>query len=224
MEQEKTAEELEAEKQAQAQDDIPDENDTHKNDDTQAVEDDKDVGDDEKQEESPFKKQLEELNDELSKKNDIIDKKERALQAEKRKNKEFKREEIVEEKKEDVQFDEDAFEARMTAKWELKQMLKEHTQDAVERELIQKIYDNRIIKTGDVDKDFRAAVAIANQNVVFDYKNGQLQREKEEDEVLESMSFDAPSKNRSKLQDPVKKLAASILRNAGKPDAIKNLK
>lgn len=223
MEQEKTAE-LEAEKQASEQDTNLDEKDTQKTD-TQTVED-AEGGDDEKQEESPFKAELDKLNIELEKKNDIIEKKNRAIEALKKK-KEEKKEEVDESETTDKDSLKQEIIQEYRRERELEKfsdLLSAFTEDKVEKELIQKIYENRIVKTGNVVEDFKTSVAIAHKDVVLRSREEELEREADEERQSFSMIGNMRSNNKSKNINPVNREAAKLLRAIGVPEAIKKLK
>jgi len=227
----KTAEELEAENKAQDQDEILDENDTQKNEEDQTVEDTDPSGDDEKQEDSPYKKQLDELNEELSKKDDIIDKKNRALEAEKKKRKELEKAKDSEVNKEGEVIDKVSLKEEVKAELKaelvrekVSELISEYTTDKVERELVQKIYDFRIVKTGNLTEDLESAIAIANKSLVQEAKSRAKEQDEEETDMFSSMSSHAKSSVKGLYKDPSKRVAAQLLRSMGMEQAIKHLK
>ena len=210
---------------------------TQKAADTQAVEGgDKKAKDDVKKEENPYKKQLDDLNADLEKKDDIIGKKNRALESEKKARKEA--EQALEDKEDKVDQDKslskkeredikaelrDEFKAeRQKEKFE--DALESHTDDEVKKELVRKIYDNRIVKTGNIKEDLANALAIADRNVNAAALERMAQQERDENDMSFYQSSDVRSETETRDQNSVNKVAAQILRNAGEEKAIKKLK
>ena|SRR3990167_4123616 len=205
--------------------------------DTQAVEDGKKkAGDDVKKEENPYKKQLDEMNDSLAKKDDIIDKKNRALDSEKTKRREA--EKALEEKEDEIDDDKslskterEALKAEMRDEYRAERQkekfedaLESHTDDDVKKELVRKIYDHRIVKTGNVKEDLANALAIADRNVNAALIEKQAQMERDENDMAGYQSSDVRGEADTKGQNPAHKIAAQILKNAGQEKAIKHLK
>lgn len=197
--------------------------DTQTDENTSTEEAEKDV---DKQEESPFKAELDKVKADLAKKDDIISKKNRAIEALKKK----KEEEV--EVKEDEQVDEKAkLKDEIIAEYRRERELEKFTdlltnfsEDATERELIQTIYDNRIVKTGNVLEDFQASVAIAHKNTVLRQREAEYAEQEEEENQSFSMRAGMRSNNKTKSVSPVNREAAKLLRAIGQPDAIKKLK
>lgn len=211
--------------------------DTQETKDTQAVEDGKEkAGNDVKKEESPYEKQLKELNDSIAKKDDIIEKKNRALNSEKNKRKEAEdaladKEDEIDDDKSLSKSDREALKAEMRAEYraerqieKFEEALESHTNDKVKRELVRKIYDHKIVKSGNVQEDLANALAIADRNVNAALIEKQAQMERDENDMADYQSSDVRGEADSKSQNPAHKIAAQILRNAGKEKAIKHLK
>lgn len=199
------------------------EKETQETEESQAVEAQK--GDDVKKEESPYKAQLEKLNAEIAKKDDIISKKNRALEAEKERRKEAEkaREAEIDNDKSLSKSDREALKEELRAEFRFDSLLASATTDKVEQEVIRKVYDLKIVKSGDVQEDFKNALAIARRDVMAAQLEQQAQREREESELSFYQSSDIRGSNPQE-QDPVKRMAASILRSLGQDKAIKNLK
>lgn len=177
----------------------------------------------EAQEESPFKKQLDELQkraDEaeakLQEKDKIIENKNRAIEASKKKLKESG--------------PEDELESRILARLEEKQnessldsKVKALTDDATEQELIKQHYKVSIVKTGNLENDLKNAVALANADRVWEQRRNRAMEERREDFLTSfsgtSLRGDAAA---SKVRDPIHAAAAELVR-AVNPKAVDRL-
>lgn len=178
----------------------------------------------EKKEDSPYAKQLEELQAELKKKEEIIDHKNRAIETMKGKVKE-KTPEKQEEPSEDELAD------KLYARFEEKQRAKDFqakvnaiSSDQSERDVIMHHYNNSIVKSGDVEVDLKRAIAMADADSVWEQRRNRAMEERQEDFLTSfagsSLRGESP---KSKQNDPVLRQAEDIVR-AVNPDAVKHLR
>jgi len=180
-----------------------------------------------KQQESEYAKQLEELQkekerleSELAKKDEIIEHKNRAIDTTKEKLKEVKSKTSDEE-----------LEERLLKRLELKNAEKEIdakisalTGDETEAKVIKHHLENSIVRSGDPDRDLRAAIALANADKVWEQRANRAIEERRED----FMTAFRPSSVRgetgaSMTSDPIRRQAEELVR-AINPEAVKHLK
>lgn len=206
------------------------EKETFENQDPQADEDagGKPDGDVEKKEESPYEKQLREIEEkhqkEIEEKQKIIDNKNRAIEAMKKKSKES----VDEPEKTPDDLAEDILKRVEQKQIEkvILQRVNAVTKDESERKVILHHYNNSIVKTGDVDKDLKAAVALSDADILWEQRRNRAIEEQQED-FLSNFSSAAPLRGNNQgggyQNDPILKQAAELVR-AVNPDAVKHLK
>lgn len=141
-----------------------------------------DVG---KEEVSPYKKQLDEVNARLKEKEEQLAKKDEAIKVKNRAIKALKGENAEEAE------GEESLEDKILAKLEAKQASKDFvsavaslTVDEAEKALVQKLYaSDSFVKTGDVQRDLRNALALANADQLFELRQSQLRGEMHENSM-----------------------------------------
>lgn len=204
------------------------ENETLENEDTQTDEgtngSQPESTDVEKKEESPYEKQLKELEAEKEKleaekkkQDEIIEHKNRAIEA------------LKKEKKETPKADDD-LEERLFNRFKAEQQqeifnnkLQTLTADEAERKVIAHHYNNSIVKTGDLEKDLRAAVALADADVVWERRQNQAMEEGRED-FLTSFAGQAPRGNVKNVMQSAAQAEAAKIVGAVNPKAVEHLK
>lgn len=180
-----------------------------------------------KQPESPYAKQLEELQKEkerleteLAKKDEIIEHKNRAIDTTKEKLKEIKSKTPDEE-----------IEERLFKRLELKNAEKEIdakisalTGDEAEAKVIKHHLQNSIVRSGDVERDLRAAIALANADKVWEQRANRAMEERREDFMTAFRPSSVRGETRASItSDPIRRQAEELVR-AINPDAVKHLK
>lgn len=180
-----------------------------------------------KQQESPYAKQLEELQkekerleSELAKKDEIIEHKNRAIDTTKEKLKEVKSKTT----------DED-IEERLLKRLELKNAEREIdakisalTGDEAEAKVIKHHLQNSIIRSGDVDRDLRAAIALANSDRVWEQRANRAMEERREDFMTAFRPSSVRGESMASLtSNPLEREAEELVR-AINPHAVKHLK
>jgi len=234
MEDKKTTE-LEVENQVESQDSLNASSQT----DEVTNEQDVDSGDVEKQEgeeENPYAVKLKQLEEQLAKEKadreaekkkqqEIVEHKNRALQAEKAKNKKL-----------DTSSDEDLdtiLERKVQERLkpledkihnsEVDKKINSITTDDSERKLIKHLYDNSIVKTGNIDRDITLAVGAANAEVTMQLKKDRLEQEGHEEFLVKFQSASKKSSSASNtIKDPIKRAAADLVSKID-PRAVKFL-
>lgn len=209
MSEEEKAAQLEAEKQAATQ--------TDEGDGGQAAA----PADVDKQEESPYAKQLKELQDrekelkeQLEKKDALIVNKNRAIEALKKQPAESE-DDITEKilKRLEGKQTEQAIQSKINAL----------TGDSAEREVILRHYKDSIVKSGNVDEDLKSAIALANRDQIWETRRNRALEERHEDFVTSfagtSLRGETPKSN---SQDPILRQAEEIVRSIN-PEAVKYL-
>jgi len=166
----------------------------------------------EKKEDSPYKAQLDEMNARLKEKEDIIAKKDKALEVKNRAIKELKSEKTVSDEEAEM-------EERVLAKMETRQAEREFknavaalTGDETEKALVIQHYEQSIVRTGNVQRDLKSALALANADNLYEMRQAQMRGEVHEDDMASlssSISAQAPSKTNYK--SPVQRQAESFL-------------
>jgi len=180
-----------------------------------------------KQLESPYAKQLEELQkekerleSELAKKDEIIEHKNRAIDSTKEKLKEIKSKSPDEE-----------IEERLFKRLELKNAEKEIdakisalTDDDAEAKVIKHHLQNSIVRSGDVERDLRAAIAMANADKVWEQRANRAMEERREDFLTAFRPSSVRGETKASItSDPIRRQAEELVR-AINPDAVGNLK
>lgn len=179
----------------------------------------------EKQEESPYAKQLRELQEseeklkaELEEKEKILANKNRAIESLKKKTA-------------DTSVSEDELTDKLLKRLEERQSEKDIrsriaalTYDVAEREVIERHFKSSIVKTGNLDEDLKRAIAIADGDKIWEQRRNRALEERREDFITGfagSSLRGEPSKSRQ--SDPILAQAEQIVR-AVNPDAVKHLK
>lgn len=184
-------------------------------------------GDVEKQEQSPYQQQLDELNKKLEKKDEIIEHKNRAIESEKNKRKELEQK-LETAKPSDVESLEQKIK-QLTESIEsikgskLDEKISRLTDDPVKQEVIKKHYHNSIVRTGDEDVDIRRALAIADENIVYQYHENRA-REEGNDLFLTALpKSDVRGRQAGITSNPIALEAAQMLKNWGQDAAAERL-
>lgn len=164
------------------------------------------------QEISPYQKQLDELVKINKEKDEIIEKKNRALESEKTKRKEAeaatKSSETEEEKM--LRVADEAAERRFQ-KGVLEAKIQAFTNDPVEQEVIRKHYQGSIQKTGNLDTDFRRAVAVANENLVMEQKAQNVEREQNQEFMTGFQGNSMRGSSANKIKSAALSMAEGLL-------------
>lgn len=201
----------------------PAENDNSTNEDIQT--DEGTNADVDKQEENPYEKELAELRKrdeerkaELEKKEEIIEHKNRAIETLKKKTKE-----VEESKVEKLEKEIEALKSNLQGD-SVKQKISQLTNDPAERELIERHYNNSIVKSGNLLEDLQNAIAIANRSLVLEQKQNRALEEGNEN-FLATFSKGSGVKGEmpGAVSDPVQREAEALVRSL-KPNAVKFVK
>lgn len=172
--------------------------------------------DDEKKEDQTdeYEQELKRLKDELDEKNRQVSIKDRALQAEKKKN-----------KSQDPapSFDAETIKAEIKAELKAEQTLRSMAGSDSEYELAMHHYQNSIVRSGDMVKDSRHAIALANANRIQELLDRDHLVEEGQARGISSMSGasrgdGASSKAKSQLRREVEELVKGI-----NPKAVKHV-
>lgn len=181
----------------------------------------------EKEEENPYQKQLDELNKAVEKKDEIIEHKNRALEAEKSKRKEIEKKletaapSESDELKKQIENLTKSIEAINSSK--LDEKIARLTDDPVKQEVIKKHYQQSIVKTGNEELDIRRALAIADENIVYQYHENKA-REEGNDLFLSGLpKSSVRGKQAGVTADPVAREAAELLKSWGQDKAADRL-
>jgi hypothetical protein len=207
---EKTTAELEAENQAQTETVETTEVTETKQPETQT-------------EESPYEKQLKELQaraeaaeSKLTEKEEIIENKNRAIEAQKQKLKKSTPEDELTERllaRVEERQTEKSVESRVQAL----------TSDKAEQDVILHHYRSSIVKTGNVDNDLKMAVALTDGDKNWEQRANRAMEERREDFItgFAGSSLRGETKN-STIRNPIHAAAAEIVR-AVNPKAVERL-
>ena len=180
-----------------------------------------------KQQESPYAKQLEELQKEkerleaeVAKKDEIIEHKNRAIETTKEKLKEVKT------STPDQELEERLFRRlqEKNSEKEIDAKISALTGDEAEAKVIKHHLQNSIVKSGDSDRDLRAAIALANADRIWEQRANRAMEERREDFMTAFRPSQVRGESHASItSDPIRRQAEELVR-AINPEAVKNLK
>lgn len=180
-----------------------------------------------KDEDNPFKQELEKLKEINRQKTGALEQERQKRKDAENKLKETKHDGLTAEEADKIIESklEAKIEARL-AKRDFDNLLKQTSDDKHERELIGYHYDNSIVKTGDVEADLKKAIALANSHLIQKAKEEQYERETREG-FLANQQGGLPTSYRGRSAthfDPTLKGANALLQKLGVKDGEKYLK